>query len=100
MVNYVKELKDTIFEGRWKISEYNSKEKKYVLENIYNKSTMTMSSHQLYNVVHGKDTLSKVRLRQACVNQNICVRNSRTKTAKRRTMLYSYNTFIKGRRAI
>ncbi len=81
-----------VFEGRWKYKKVLKG--KYVFENIYNKQEVVLSGVQIYNVINGKDTLSKIISRKLFkekgttvpVDNHTCTRwqNNKRKYAKRR----------------
>ena len=58
-------LKDKIFEGRWKVTDYDSKSCMYELENIYNGRKLYLYKNTLVNVVKKKISISYIISKQA-----------------------------------
>ena len=70
-----------VLEGRWKVV-FKYRDGYFKLVNIYNKQIMKVHHKGLYHIVHGLDTISKLRARQMAVKKYGARKCVRTKGAK------------------
>ena len=72
-----------IYEGRWKLIDCkpipNSKKRKYIFENIYNKAIIEFNEKTFYRIFKNETTISNVLAIRACKNRKGKFNNDKPK---------------------